>query len=499
MALLDIGSRRELFVDGLMLESQNGTCLKLHEPVPGETAIKIDRPWEGCLNFGGNIIFHGGKYRMYYRAMRPDSPSPSGYQAVAESADGISWTKPRLQEEGTNFVTAEGQTDVSPVIFLDTRPGVPEEERFKGFCTRCVSGKPHTAYNDPLGAKYLEFYSSGDGYAFRRMERQPVMRSNLFNDFDGGCSMFWSEAEGQYVFYYRYSVVQPSERGEFRMRRTVARAVSRDLYHWSEPEEMGYSDTPEQFYTNNTLPYFRAPHIYIALAARFMERRRVLTPEQAKACGIVDAEEYDETNEWVETCNYNDCSDGVLLTTRAGSSVYDRTFMEAFVRPGIGYGNWSTRTNYPLSGIYPQDENTLMFYVSRNYWQETWHVQRMTLRTDGFGSLSAPWKGGSAVTRPFLFDGDELELNYRTSAAGSVRVELLDEAGNILPGFDAENCQEIVGDEVRRIVRWGGSYGAEYPERSVSRYAGKAVRMRFVLKDADVFSFKFNKTADTFL
>ncbi len=62
----------------------------------------------------------------------------------------------------------------------------------------------------------------------------------------------------------------------------VSYAESRDGIHWTKPELLDFGDTvPEHFYTNGIVPYFRAPHIYIAIAARFMPGRQVLTEEQA--------------------------------------------------------------------------------------------------------------------------------------------------------------------------------------------------------------------------
>jgi hypothetical protein len=40
---LTIGSRRELFVDHLLIDRLENTCLRLHEPVSGGVAIRIDR------------------------------------------------------------------------------------------------------------------------------------------------------------------------------------------------------------------------------------------------------------------------------------------------------------------------------------------------------------------------------------------------------------------------------------------------------------------------
>lgn len=57
-----------------------------------------------------------------------------------------------------------------------------------------------------------------------------------------------------------------------------------------------------------------------------MERRRVVTDEQVKAIGLKSSHGH---------FYGNDCSDGVLLTSRAGSTQYDRTFMESLIRPGL--------------------------------------------------------------------------------------------------------------------------------------------------------------------
>ncbi|MCX7805586.1 MAG: hypothetical protein N3A38_10410, partial [Planctomycetota bacterium] len=217
------------------------------------------------------------------------------------------------------------------------------------------------------------------------------------------------------------------------------------------------------------------PHIYIALAARFMEGRKAFTEAQAAAAGLrnIGSQRYDR-----------DCSDGVLLTSRAGSTVYDRTFMETFVRPGPGAGNWGSRSNYPLTGIFPCGKDRIMFWVSRQYMQDSWHIERMLLRTDGFVSVSAPYAGGRLVTKPFVFSGEKLEINYRTGAAGYVHVEIQDADGQAIAGRAIADCPEIIGDEIARVVAWKD--GAD-----VGRLAGRTVRLRFEMKDADLFSFRF--------
>jgi hypothetical protein len=83
------------------------------------------------------------------------------------------------------------------------------------------------------------------------------------------------------------------------------------------------------------------------------------------------------------------------------------------------------------------------------------------------------------VTKPFTFTGEELEINYATSAAGSLRFELQDESGDALA-----DSREIIGDQIARIVAWADG-------TSVKALAGKTIRLRVVLEDADLFSLRF--------
>ena len=116
--------------------------------------------------------------------------------------------------------------------------------------------------------------------------------------------------------------------------------------------------------------------------------------------------------------------------------------------------------------------------------QDSWHVERLLLRTDGFASVSAPWAGGEMVTKPITFTGKSLELNCRTGAPGFVRVEIQDAAGTPIPGYTLDDCPEIIGDEIARVVAWKAG-----PD--VSRLAGQPVRLRCVMKDADLYSIRF--------
>ncbi len=110
--------------------------------------------------------------------------------------------------------------------------------------------------------------------------------------------------------------------------------------------------------------------------------------------------------------------------------------------------------------------------------------QRYTLRTDGFVSVHAGYAGGEMVTRVLRFSGRRLVLNYSTSAAGSVRVEVQSPDGQAVPRHSLADSRPLAGDEIEGIVHWG--HGADLGD-----LAGQPVRLRFVLHDADLYSMRF--------
>ncbi len=129
--------------------------------------------------------------------------------------------------------------------------------------------------------------------------------------------------------------------------------------------------------------------------------------------------------------------------------------------------------------------NELSLYASESYWTGNSSVlRRYTLRLDGFVSAHAPMSGGGLLTKPLRFKGRKLAINFATSAAGSVRVEIQDASGKALPGFALEECPPLFGDTIERIVTWknGGD---------VSAIAGQPARLRFDLQDADIYAFQF--------
>jgi hypothetical protein len=257
--------------------------------------------------------------------------------------------------------------------------------------------------------------------------------------------------------------------------RRIARSESNDFVSWTEPVLMEYQTAGkpspvEELYTNQTHPYMRAPQIYVAIAARFVPNRQAISDEEAASLHVASGYQ-------------RDLSDAVLMITRGGN-VYDRTFLSSFIRPGIGARNWVSRTNYPALGILQTSPTEMSIYTNQDNAQPTAHLHRYSLRLDGFASAQADYDGGELLTKPILFSGDRLDLNFSTSAVGSIRVELQNAEGEPLSGFTAADCREVIGNEIDRTVRWTSG-------RDVGEHAGKVVRLRFVMKDADLFAFRF--------
>ena len=182
---------------------------------------------------------------------------------------------------------------------------------------------------------------------------------------------------------------------------------------------------------------------------------------------------------------FKDCSDAVLMTSRGGN-IYGRTFMEGFIRPGIGLQNWVSRSNYPALNVVQTGPDEMSFYVQHDYAQPSAHLRRYALRLDGFASVNAPYEGGSMTTKAFIFRGKELLLNFATSAPGFIRVEIQDAEGKTIAGYSRKDAQEMIGNYIEHPAAWRG-------RTDVSALAGKPIRLHFVMKDADLYSIRFRK------
>jgi hypothetical protein len=455
--VVDIRRQRQLFLDGFWIARASGVSRKLHEPAREGVAVVSEHPWESLLSAYHVVLRDGNTWRLYYLCSeaRGESGGPWQYCALAESSDGIAWSKPRLGvvdfrgSKQNNLVYGGPLTELAP--FLDANPDAKASERYKAVGRLGNLGTGNERGLVPL--------ASPDGLRWRPMRDEPVLTEGPF---DSHNLPFWDTRLGTYVVYTRGKA---GTGGSFKGGvRWIRRATSPDFIRWTRLEPIDTGEVPaEHLYTNACTVYERAPGTYLMFPSRFVPDR---TPDNPVARAA--------------TPGVNDI---VLMSSRDGIR-FDRSFKEAFIRPGQDVLQWRERGTYVGQGIVQTSPGVLSLYSRQHRYQPSVHIRRYALRTDGFVSVNAGYSGGECVTRALVFEGNELEINYSTSAIGSVRVEIQDAGGKAIPGFELGNCPEKFGDEIDGMVSWkGGSRPGSL--------AGRPVRLRIALKDADLYAFRF--------
>ncbi len=477
-----IGSRLELFVDDALIDSRDGVELRIHHPQPKEVCFVRDEPWEGSGSGYDTVFQDGDIYRMYYKAWEhpanPDTPDSAKHDvlgAYAESRDGKVWTKPKLglwdfrgSKENNLVWMGKGSHDFS--AFRDDNPDCPPEERYKAVSSGYES--------EPKG---LMAFKSADGIHWSFLQESPIIPemkvgpTSVALKFDTQNVAFWDEMRSEYRAYVR------GFEGDVRV---VCTATSKDFRTWSEPVLLDFGDIKAPaLYTNQVKPYYRAPHIFIGFPARYADRgwspsmRALPLPEHREKRAAISSR-YGTT-----------VTDSLLIASRDGE--HFKMWMEAFLRPGLRTAdNWVYGDNYiawhvvETASDMAHAPRELSIYATESYWTgNASYLRRYTLRIDGFVSAYGPYDGGTLTTKPVIFDGNQLTLNFSSSAAGSVRVEIQDEEGKALPGFALADCDEIFGDDLARVVSWkGGS--------DLSGYSGTVVRFTFEMRDADLYAYR---------
>jgi hypothetical protein len=386
------------------------------------------------------VIKDGAVYRAYYRDYRKgyEGPwhdgNPGEITCYAESKDGHEWAFPNLDifdinsPRGRNVIwKGEEMCSHNFSPFLDMRPGVSGEKRFKAL-----------AGVHPGGGLYA--LVSPDGIHWKKIQEKPVITSEG-KAFDSQNVAFWSTAENCYVCFFR---TWQTRHGRLR---TISRTMSKDFLKWTKPVPTNPNLPGEHLYTSNTHPYFRAPHIYIALPTRFIPSR-------------------------------GNSTDILFMAMRAGSKTYDRLFTEAFIRPGLDPAHWGNRSNYVALNVVPMDSSEMAIYHKNGH--------RYALRTDGFVSVRAGATKGELLTKPVMFAGNALILNYSTSAAGGLQVEIQEASGAPILGFHLDDCPLIIGDNIENRVQWKG-------KPNLGALVGKPIRLRFVMTECDLYSFRFHR------
>lgn len=473
---IEIGDRLELMVDDYLIESMTGGAeLRLNNPVPREVVLVHDAPWEGNNCHYHTVIRDGDLFRMYYRGsgFEVNGKSLTEVHPVvacyAESSEGIHWNKPKLglhdfggSMENNIILVGAGTHNFCPM--LDANPACTPESKFKALAG--LEGG-------------LQAFHSADGIHWMLMQDAAVLTGAPF---DSQNLAFWDSVNAEYRAYFR-DFRQDSEPG-----RDIKTATSKDFLHWTDPAFVDYVDGRKtELYTSQLLPYYRAPHLMIGFPTRYHAGRGQLTPLNELISGP-------------EARLGNDYTDGGFMTGRTRQTFH--VWPEAFIRPGaVMQGDWMYGFGYQAWGLVETqmelpdtpllqllgNGNTmeLSLYAREGGWVgPSCRLRRYTLRIDGFVSVNAPMSGGEMLTKPLVFRGNQLVINFATSAGGSIRAELQDAAGQPIPGFSLADSPVLFGNTIRQVVDWNG-------DAELSPLAGQPVRLRFELKDADLYSVQF--------
>ncbi len=477
----EIGARRELFVDATLIDRRDGVERKLHHPIPREIAITHDAPWEGAGSGYHTVIKDGDLYRMYHRGSAlgvKDGRLVVGKQVYcyAESKDGITFDKPNLglfEHNGSkdNNIIWEGVGVHNFAPFLDANPNCSPDARFKALAGTANEGG-------------LFAFKSSDGIRWSLLQEEPVVTEGAF---DSQNLAFWDPTAKVYRAYFRTFTkgVTTGKVWKPEGHRAIRGATSMDFCSWGDEADLTYENSPvEHLYTNQIAPYFRAPHILIGLPTRYVERG------WSHSMRALPQPKHREMRSEAHLRYGTALTEALVMASRNGVH-FDR-WNEAFFRPGIERPEtWQYGHHYVAShaveteSSLPGAPNELSFYSSEGAWTGNSNaLRRYTLRLDGFVSVHGKWKGGTMTTKPIRFQGDQLQLNFATSAVGSVRVAIQNADGKPIDGFRLNDCSELFGDSVARKVVWGDN-------TDVSSLTGKPVRLVFEISDGDLYSYQF--------
>ena len=398
--------------------------------------------------------------------------------AYATSKDGLTWDKPSL-----DLVNFHGSTDNNLVLNFDMcGTGVFKDSR---------ETDPAKRY------KMLWIKSSGNCEVYAAYSANGLHWTNYSDDkpaifhppgHDTHAAPYWDEQLGKYVAIIRDRTGRIKEvrkpfltdeaaRETWRKHwgrdrspenhslRRVGQCESDDFVNWTPMRVIVGADehdpvTVDQFYNLEAFVY---------------EKLRI---------GLMTVYSYDP-----EYCR----GDVQLTYSRDGLNWHRGGNREVFLPVSPQPGDFDWGTVYPLQGPLRVVDEIWIYYMGRgadhNHVLPDGITQMQAglglakVRLDGFVSLDAAADEGTITTRSFSFEGSHLLINSDADS-GQVLVEILDDQGVPVEGYRRQDCDAFRGDNVRHMLTWRG--GAD-----LKNLEGKVVKLRFYLKGAKLFSFRF--------
>jgi hypothetical protein len=472
---IDVGSRKQLFIDDRFIESSAGVTLVMNPPRrDGIVLITNDQPWEtGPETYIGvysSVVKENGVVRLWYDSRR-GGDQRYGRVAYAESKDGLHFTKPilKLHEiDGSkeNNVVIPGIIG-GCAVWID--PQAPAKHRYK------TQAKVYPT-------RQFHMHSSPDGLRWKLLARLNPGRGG----WDTQSVAFWDPNIERYALYTRYWMSHRHGTAKAPDNfRTVRRLESDDLKSWDkqsivmQPDEADRTlhptppgQPPVDYYGADVFRYTEADRVYIMLAQAYWHWKPRAPRKGLGPAGF----------------------DVRLAVSRDGIQFRRAGGRKPFMSTGPA-GRFDSKFVWAMPDPVRMGDELWIYYVGSNRDHDRYidaaaggkhltGISRAVLRLDGFVSADADYAGGEIITPLIKFSGKRLELNVDTSGGGSVIVELLDENDKPIPGFSKDDATAANGNSVRMAVRWG--------ERAdVGALAGKAIRIRFHMCDCKLYAFQF--------
>jgi len=487
---------------------------------PANPIIRATEPWEGRgpYTWGTRLLRNPdtNQYNFYYVGYRLEDNHYRWGLAISE--DGLTWTKPDLNIEtfegkpARNMLTGGLHPDKAVrSVVRDPRPECPPQECYK-------------AIRFTYEGEYVSY--SSDGRSWHEDPANPVW--HVPSDMIHG---MWDPQRNRFVVYYKVWEItgetpDPDSPSGYRpvksyspffdhkLREDGLTEITGPMIHFHPESKAEVKDEALIVRTGNQGmddggggPLTGAWHTRRVIAWAESDDWRHWQHEQI-VLGCDDRDRSDANIQYMFVMHYGGYYLG-FLTMHDERGHFEQQF--AFSYDGI---NWSRpwRGNFIGLGtpdafdsgmvLAPTDpiitDTQMLFYYGGfdivHYapmdapWSSS--IGRAIIRRDGFsGWQNLPGETGVIETQPLLITRDTLYINA-DAGTGSITVEILDETGCILKGFESESCQPIIEDTTRfqgcmAPVEW--TSGA-----TIANIKGRVVRLRFCLENATMFSFSNN-------